>query len=98
MIRFIYDGKIFTSLASFARSYNVSYQKLRRYCRHYKRARENPAVACDWLLNRQILNHRKELKTIQYQQDLDNGRERQARFIDKIQNKTLQDFLKSDFG
>ncbi len=92
MIAFEYDNRIFCSLASFANTYKVSYSKLRRYCRHYKRARECPAVACDWLLGRKILNHYKEAKTLQYYQDLENGRVRQERFIDKVQEdifKTL---------
>lgn len=47
---FTYDGKDYDSLAEACRELGISYQKVRRLCRHYVRAQEDPAVAIRWCL------------------------------------------------
>lgn len=89
MRSFSFDGKIYSSLKAFSTAHNVSYSKLRRLCRLYRRAHENPSVACSWILGRELLNSAKEPKTLQYYQDKEKGRARYERFIDKVENSLL---------
>lgn len=89
MKSFIFENKKY-NLSSFAVSHNVSYSKLRRLCRHYKRAHDNPAVACNWILGRDLLDSSKEAKTLQFYQDREKDRARYERFIDKVQDELLR--------
>lgn len=89
MKSFMFDNKTY-NLASFALEHKVSYSKLRRYCRHYKRARNNPAIACAWILEREILSPEQEAKTLQFYQDREKDRARYERFIDKVQEDLLK--------
>ena len=84
MKSFMFENKKY-NLSSFALERKVSYSKLRRLCRHYKRAHVDPAVACGWILGRDLLDSSKEAKTLQFYQDREKDRARYERFIDKVQ-------------
>ena len=84
MKSFMFENKKY-NLSSFALERKVSYSKLRRLCRHYKRAHVDPAVACNWMLGRDLLDSSKEAKTLQFYQDREKDRARYERFIDKVQ-------------
>lgn len=89
MKSFMFENKKY-NLSSFALERKVSYSKLRRLCRHYKRARVDPAVACNWMLGRDLLDSSKEAKTLQFYQDREKDRARYERFIDKVQDELLK--------
>lgn len=89
MKSFIFENKKY-NLSSFAVSHNVSYSKLRRLCRHYKRAHDNPAVACNWILEREILHPEREQKTIFYKQDLEKSYDRHEKFLEKVEEELIQ--------
>ena len=89
MKSFIFENKKY-NLSSFAVSHNVSYSKLRRLCRHYKRAHDNPAVACNWILEREILHPERETKTMFYKQDLEKSYDRHEKFLEKVENELIQ--------
>lgn len=92
MHAFDYRGQRYKSLKDFSAIHKVSYQKLRRLCRHYKKAQEDPAMACDWLLGRKNLDPRTEVKTVQYYRDLALSRVRHARFISHAQADLIKNF------
>lgn len=89
MKSFTYEGRPY-NLTSFALAYHVSYSKLRRLCRHYKRAHDNPAVACNWILEKEILHPEREAKTIFYRQDLEKSYDRHERFLEKVEDELLK--------
>lgn len=78
------------NMMTFAKSHHISYSKLRRLCRHYKRAHDNPAVACNWILKKEILHPEREPKTIFYKQDLEKSYERHERFLEKVEDELLR--------
>ena len=84
MKTFIFQGVTY-NMMTFAKSHHISYSKLRRLCRHYKRAHDNPAVACNWILEKEILHPEREPKTIFYKQDLEKSYERHERFLEKVE-------------
>ena len=99
---FIFDNREFRSLKEFADIYQVSYSKIRRYCRHYLRASKDPAVACEWLLGRKKRSPF-ETKTFKYAQDLEKGAERNLAYLERhsaeIQlEKERKHFLKMVMG
>lgn len=89
MKSFMFDNKTY-NLASFALEHKVSYSKLRRLCRHYKRAHDNPAVACNWILEREILHPEHEPKTLLYKQDLEKSYDRHEKFLEKVEEELIQ--------
>lgn len=93
MKSFVFEGKEYPSLNKACLELRISYQKVRRLCRHYTRAQADPAVAVKWTLGLEKLS-RFEPKTFKYQQDLECGRERQERFKANIQVKVMR-ILKS---
>lgn len=88
MHSFVYEGVEYRSLHEFCKEKHVSWQKMRRLCRHYKRAKENPAVAADWVLGKEKLSPG-EPKTIFYLQDLERNRDRQEAFRDRAFERVL---------
>ena len=88
MKSFIVNGKEYRSIRVACRELDVSYQKVRRLCRHYVRASKEPAVAFAWCLGTE---HKSltETKTFKYQQDLEKGSLRQSRFKERIKGKVL---------
>ena len=89
MKTFIFQGVTY-NMMTFAKSHHISYSKLRRLCRHYKRAHDNPAVACNWILEKEILHPEREPKTIFYKQDLEKSYDRHERFLEKIEKELIQ--------
>ncbi len=89
MKNFLYEGVSY-NLTSFAVSHHVSYSKLRRLCRHYERAHKDPVVACRWILGLELLDARKEPKTLFYKQDLEKSYERHERFLEKVEEELIQ--------
>lgn len=93
MRSFIHDGRVYKSLQEFCNVHQISYSKLRRLCRIYKKANNNPSVACDWVLGRTLLNHQSETKTRQYYQDREKARIRHERFIEKVENELVNGLI-----
>ncbi len=91
MKSFNFDGKEYRSLRVCCSELGVSYQKLRRLCRHYVRASQDSAVAIRWLLGIEVRSWN-EPKTEHYSQDLQKSKERQWRFKDKITDEIRSNF------
>ena len=91
MRAFIYKQTEFRSLAECCKSLKISYQKVRRFCRHYVKASRDPAVAVAWCTGEQKLSPF-ETKTFKYEQDLEKGAERQMRFLDQKHKEILEKF------
>ena len=92
MHSFMYEGVEYRSLHEFCKEKHVSWQKMRRLCRHYERARKDPAVAADWMLAERegTVNLEKEPRTMQYRQDLERNRERQETFRERVVQRILE--------
>lgn len=82
MRSFVYKGKVYRSMAEACYKLSVSYQKVRRLCRHYVKASKDPAVALEWIMT----NHNLclEVKTWKYADDLE-------RRLDLIRQKREQE-------
>lgn len=61
---FKFRGVLYYSLSDFCRRNGLSYSKAVRLCRTYRRAKNDPTVACAWLLGLEILDSKTEPKTI----------------------------------
>ncbi|MBR1612071.1 MAG: hypothetical protein IJ671_00790 [Succinivibrio sp.] len=70
---------------------HISYQKVRRLCRHYVRASKDPALAVRWCLGSEVL-HSTEQKTWKYQQDLEKSYDRQEKLKDKMYQQFIDNF------
>jgi hypothetical protein len=70
------------------RELKCSYQKVRRFCRHYVRAQKDPAVAIKWALGLETRSAN-EQKTWKYQQDLEKGGLRQSVFRERLISKFI---------
>ena len=79
MKSFCYMGVEYRSLAECCKAVRISYQKVRRLCRHYVRASQNPALAVSWCTGEAVLAG-SETKTEKYKIDLARGCERKAKF------------------
>lgn len=64
-IPLIYKGTKYASISDFCRIEGVSYTKLQRLCRTYRRAQGDPTVAIDWLLGEEALDPKTEPRTVQ---------------------------------
>lgn len=86
MRSFTYQGIEYRSLQECCCKLKISYQKVRRLCRHYKRAHDDPAQAVRWCLG---VEHRStnEATTIQYAQDQEKATERQDKFKEKVKRQ-----------
>ena len=82
MKSFCYKGVEYRSLAECCKAVKISYQKVRRLCRHYVRAKQDPAVAVSWCTGGVVLADT-ETKTEKYKLDLARGRERKAKFRER---------------
>ena len=82
MKSFCYGGIEYRSLAECCKAVKVSYQKVRRLCRHYVRANQDPALAVAWCTGEVVLAGT-ETKTEKYKIDLARGCVRQNRFRNK---------------
>ena len=82
MKSFCYKGVEYRSLAECCKAVKVSYQKVRRLCRHYVRANQDPALAVSWCIGEVVLAGT-ETKTEKYKIDLARGCERKARFRER---------------
>lgn len=82
MKSFNYGGIEYRSLAECCKAVKVSYQKVRRLCRHYVRANQNPALAVSWCTGEEVLAGT-EPKTEKYKVDLARGCERKAKFRER---------------
>ena len=86
MRSFTYQGVEYRSLCECCCKLNISYQKVRRLCRHYVRAHHDPSLAVSWCLG---VKHRSinEPTTIQYAQDQEKATERQDKFKDRVKRQ-----------
>ena len=82
MKSFNYGGTEYRSLAECCKAVKVSYQKVRRLCRHYVRANQDPALAVSWCIGETVLMS-SEVKTEKYKIDLAKGRERKVKFRER---------------
>lgn len=90
---FEFRDTMYRSLHEFCKRNGVSWQKMRRLCRHYERARKNPAVAAQWMIDMRegrTVNLEKEPRTMQYRQDLERNRERQETFRERVVQRILE--------
>lgn len=93
MKAFEFRGTVYRSLHEFCKRNGVSWQKMRRLCRHYERARKDPAVAADWMLAERegrTVSLEREPRTRQYRQDLERNRERQEAFRERVVQRILE--------
>ncbi len=88
MRAFVYKNVEYRSMAQCCKSLQISYQKVRRLCRHYVRASKNPALAVAWCTGEQRLSVF-ETKTWKYQQDLEKNLERNEKFREKMEKSLL---------
>lgn len=70
-------------MAECCKALNISYQKVRRLCRHYRRAHDNPEQAIKWCLGVEYLSNL-EPKTFLYEQDQNRANFRQMKFKEKM--------------
>ena len=89
MKTFIFQGVTY-NMMTFSKTYHVSYSKIRRLCRHFKRAQKDPVIACKWVLGLELLDSAKEAKTSSYKQDLEKSYERHERFLEKVEDELLR--------
>ena len=82
MKSFNYGGIEYRSLAECCKAVKISYQKVRRLCRHYVRASKNPALAVSWCTGEVVLVST-ETKTEKYKIDLARGCERKIKFRER---------------
>lgn len=72
----IYDGVEYRSIQVFCACKGISYQKMRRIVRHYKKANQDPTIAAKWLLEKHIPIN--EPKTLMYYHDIEQQRSRKT--------------------
>lgn len=82
MKSFCYGGIEYRSLAECCKVVKISYQKVRRLCRHYVRANQDPALAVAWCTGEVVLEG-SETKTEKYQIDLARGCGRKVKFRER---------------
>lgn len=85
-----YHGKQYRSLKELCSILKLSYSKVRRLTRHYRRAHNDPVIAIKWATGEEVRPYN-EPKTLQYQQDLEKGYDRQQAFKERVIN-TLNTF------
>ena len=80
MKHFEVNGTIYDSMSDFCKKTGISYNKMRRLCRIYERAKRDPGIAARWLLNLEKLNRGAEPKTFIYIQEKELSAARQVIF------------------
>ena len=91
MKSFVVNGKEYRSMRVCCAELHISYQKVRRLCRHYVRASKDPALAVRWCLGSEVL-HSTEQKTWKYLQDLEKSYDRQEKLKDKMYQQFIDNF------
>ena len=86
------DGHLYRSIREVCHIYGISYSKVKRLCRHFRRAAENPRVAIDWCLDKEKFSPAHEPKTHKYSDDQKLATERQRVFIRRCQESLLKNF------
>ena len=91
MKSFVVNGKEYRSMRVCCAELHISYQKVRRLCRHYVRASKDPSLAVRWCLGSEVL-HSTEQKTWKYLQDLEKSYDRQEKLKDKMYLQFMENF------
>lgn len=91
MKSFVVNGKEYRSMRVCCAELHISYQKVRRLCRHYVRASKDPSLAVRWCLGSEVL-HSTEQKTWKYLQDLEKSYDRQEKLKDKMYQQFIDNF------
>jgi hypothetical protein len=86
------DGQIYRSVREACHNLNISYQKVKRLCRHFKRAEENPRIAIEWCLGKEKFIPTREQKTHKYLDDQRSSTERQQEFKSRCHELILKQF------
>lgn len=86
-----YEGVIYESIKDCCAKLEISYQRVRRLIRHYQRAKDNPAIAIDWVLGKQSFISSYERKTDMYFHDLELTKERMIEYKAQKAEKYLND-------
>ena len=86
------DGHLYRSIREACRKFDVSYQKVKRLCRHFRRAAENPRIAIDWCTGKENFNPAHEPKTHKYSDDQKLATERQRVVLRRCQESLLKNF------
>ena len=89
-----YEGVIYKSIKDCCAKLEISYQRVRRLIRHYQRAKDNPAIAIDWVLGKQRFISSYERKTDMYYHDLSLTKDRVIEYNAK-KSEEYQDDVKS---
>ena len=66
---------------------------MRRLCRHYERARKDPAVAAQWMIDAKegrSVHLELEPRTREYAEDLEKTRERQGPYREWVVQRILE--------
>lgn len=74
------NGKQYRSIREACHDLKISYQKVKRLCRHYQKAYVDPTVAVEWCLGSRPLVPSAEQKTFKYEQDKESGLLRQISY------------------
>ena len=88
---FIFQNTEYRSIRECCKKLSLSYSKVRRLTRHYKRAQNDPSVAISWALGLERISVN-EPKTFLYQDDLIKAYDRQLKFKDKVRNIFMNEF------
>ena len=91
MKTFKFEGKTYRSIRVFCKLNGISYQKMCRLRRHYVRAQKNPEVAARWLLGLEEFTPN-EVKTAEYERDLELSSLRQSKFRDRMYRLFVDNF------
>lgn len=86
------DGQIYRSVREACHNLNISYQKVKRLCRHFKRAEENPRIAIEWCLGKEKFIPTLEPKTHKYKDDKELTIRRQQPYRDRCYDMILKQF------
>lgn len=88
---FIFQNTEYRSIRECCKKLGLSYSKVRRLTRHYKRAQNDPSIAINWALGLERIPIT-EPKTFLYQDDLIKAYDRQLKFKDKVRNIFMNEF------
>lgn len=83
-----YKGVSYRSMQKCCDATGASYQKVRRLCRWYMRARHNPALAVAWALGEEEIRF-DEQKTSAYFEDMAKAAARGERFKERLVSKAV---------
>lgn len=86
------DGQIYRSLREACHNLRISYQKVKRLCRHFQRAQKNPQLAIEWCLGKEKFIPALEPKTHKYKDDSKLMAQRQQAYKDRCQAVILSQF------